>query len=131
MRNNVCIDCAEQTAQRRKANSSIMLNPSARDTKIVSVDKISHFLEYCCSIRQIKPCTKVCCENCSVSYWWYNSRCFRIRHLFNFGGQHLIKVLEGILLNCELLNEWYLLKFINLLNVLSPSPLPKESYQVV
>ena len=40
MRNNVCIDCAEQTAQSRKANSSIMLNPSARDTKIVSEDKI-------------------------------------------------------------------------------------------
>ena len=37
---NICIECAEQTAQSWKANSSIMLNPSARDTKIVSEDKI-------------------------------------------------------------------------------------------
>ena len=52
MQNNICIDCAKQTAQSRKANSSIMLNPSARDTEIVSVDKIEHFPEYCCPKRE-------------------------------------------------------------------------------
>ena len=45
---SICIDYAEQTAQSRKANSSIMLNPSARDTKIVFADKIQRFLEYYC-----------------------------------------------------------------------------------
>ena len=42
---SICIDYAEQTAQSRKANSSIMLNPSARDTKIVSAEtRFSVFL---------------------------------------------------------------------------------------
>ena len=41
---SICIDYAEQTAQSRKANSSIMLNPSARDTKIVSPTRFSVFL---------------------------------------------------------------------------------------
>ena len=83
----------EQTAQSRKANSSIMLNPSARDTQILSVGKILHFLEYCSVRNKTKSCTKV---SCSVSYWWYNSCCCCLRHLFNLVGQrHLIKVWEG------------------------------------